>query len=127
MNTLTLQTLRDLLTVWGSGGLAGLAAYWVIEHVKWFDQWEEDQKRTAAIILTLLFGALGYLAAVAMLYQARPVDWRGWVEGCVAAGLAAFMASQISHATTKLRVKRLRAVAARQRRLARRLKAIVGQ
>lgn len=98
--------MKDLLTQLVSGGLAGALAWKLIERVPALARLEDDLKRYAAIGLTAMLGALAYAASVAMLYDATPLDWRGWVEGLVNAGMAAYLASQSLHAATTLRLRR---------------------
>lgn len=106
--------MKDLLTQLVSGGLAGALAWKLIERVPALAKLEDDLKRYVAMAMTALLGAAAYAASVAMLYDAMPVDWRGWIEGLVGSALAAYLASQSLHAATALRLKRqVRALKAR--------------
>lgn len=98
--------MKDLLTQLVSGGLAGAIAWKLIERVPALAKLEDDIKRYAAIGLTAALGALAYALSVAMLYDATPTDWRGWVEGLVGSALAAYLASQTIHGATALRLRR---------------------
>ena len=98
--------MKDLLTQLVSGGLAGAIAWKLIERVPALAHLEDDIKRYAAIGLTAALGALAYALSVAMLYDAPPTDWRGWVEGLVGSALAAYLASQTIHGATALRLRR---------------------
>ena len=98
--------MKDLLVQLISGGLAGAAAWKLIEVVPALAKLEDDRKRYVAIAITVVLGATAYAASVGMRFDTAPVDWRGWVEALVNAGLAAYLASQSLHAATALRLKR---------------------
>jgi len=98
--------MKDLLVQLISGGLAGAAAWKLIEAVPALAQLADDRKRYAAIAITVALGAAAYAASVGMRFDAAPADWRGWGEARVNAGMAAYLASQSLHAATTLRLRR---------------------
>lgn len=96
------MSLHDALMVLVSGG-GGAIVYWLMEHVQFLAELRPDYKRYAALALAALLPILGWLAMLAMGYDAPPDRWQGWVEQMFALAAGAILVSQGVHGAVALR------------------------
>lgn len=94
------DALKTLLQWAIQGGLAGVAAYGAIN--RWGFWLDKEGKRYASVALTVLLGALAYLAMVGLGYAERPETAQQLVERAFDAGVVAFVVSQVVHARKDL-------------------------
>lgn len=90
-----------LVWVFGGGG-ASYLAYKLVEEVRRLRELPPRRKRFAAMTIAGVLAILGYLVAVAMLYENAPADWRAWIEQLVYVFGIGAMGSQVVHGLLKL-------------------------
>jgi hypothetical protein len=103
--------LAEFLTWFVAQGGAPMAAYWLVDRIPWSESAPGEWRRYAALALTGLIAAVGYLAQVAMGYSPMPTEARGWIEALfyVGAGGIAMVTNQVIHARLDLNQPKARA------------------
>ena len=79
--------LKLILMVFIAGGGAGKASRSLCESWAWFQTKTPKVKVVVAVGVSSLFSMIAYAAMVAMLYQAAPIGWRGWIGSLVGAAV----------------------------------------
>jgi len=97
------DALKTILQWMIQGGLAGVLGYAAVD--RWGFWLSKPDKRYAAVALTVILGALAYLAMVGLGYSPRPDTGQQLCERAFDAGIAAFVVSQMVHAKRDLASK----------------------
>lgn len=96
----TLQVF--LLWVIGGGG-AAVAAYWVLNKSKRFEDLPKEHKRYVSLAVMALFAVLAYLAAAGLNYVEAPTTAQGWLEKLTSIAYAATAGALTIHGWCQLR------------------------
>jgi drug/metabolite transporter superfamily protein YnfA len=81
-----LVAFLELLSTW----LAGVVAWWLIDHIAWFAGLQPDTKRYAAYGFSFVIACLAWLALVAVGARSVPVSVVEWINQLFMVGTSSF-------------------------------------
>ena len=70
--------------------LAGTVAWWLIDHIKWFESLQPDTKRLIAYAFTFIVACGAWLLLVAIGSREMPVGAMAWISQAFYVGTSAF-------------------------------------
>ena len=94
-----------LIWILGRGG-AGIAAYWLMEHIAFLVMLAPQYKRYVSFAIAGVLATLAFLASVAMGYQPEPGTTRAWIEALSSVIGVAIGLSQLIHGVRILPMKK---------------------
>lgn len=71
-------------------GLAGVIAWWLIDHIHWFAGLQPDTKRYVAYAFTAVIACLAWLGLIAVGARTAPVGLVAWISQLFYVGTSAF-------------------------------------
>lgn len=83
-------------------GGAGIAAYWLMEHIAFLVMLAPRYKRFTSYAIAGVFATLAFLATVGMGYQPEPETTRAWIEALSSVIGVAIGLSQLIHAAKRM-------------------------
>ncbi len=87
-------------------GGAGIAAYWLMEHIAFLTMLAPQYKRYVSYVLAGVLATLAFLASVGMGYQPEPETTRAWIEASSSVVGMAIGLSQLIHAAKQMKPKK---------------------
>ena len=94
-----------LIWVLGRGG-AGIATYWLMEHLAFLVMLAPQKKRFVSYAIAGVLATLAFLASVGMGYQPDPGTTRAWIEALSSVIGVAIGLSQLIHGVRILPMKK---------------------
>ena len=77
--------LRLAMTV-----LAGTLAWWMIDHIKWFESLQPDTKRLVSYVFSAVIAMIAYLGLIAINAETAPAGAVAWVSQLWLVGTSSF-------------------------------------
>jgi H+/Cl- antiporter ClcA len=100
------MSLQEALQWVFAGPGAGLLAYRLIAKIKWFETFEDGDKRVMSMIFTAAISIICYMIAWSMLYiENAPATAREWIAQLFTIALVAITTSQVTHGYKYLSMK----------------------
>lgn len=89
-------------------GGAGIATYWLMEHVAFLIALAPQYKRYVSYMIAGVLATLAFLASVGMGYQPEPETTRMWIEALASVIGVAIGLSQLIHCAKQMKPKKVR-------------------